>query len=778
MRKLLTILFFLPFLAGAQSPARDFDTTFLTNLGTRFNARVHVPAGYYSQPTWQWDGIIFFVGLGEIGTDTSLIAINGPNDYLKVWDGGVQINASQIHYPVIVTLQEPSFYHPQQMERVVDSVITNLHMFPGNVHLCGISLGSQVANQFVMYQNVNGVPLYGAKIRSVVNVIGETPDQYGTGLPYAACFSGWANIGGREAAFEQALDNRDIKKIVDTLNSHLNKSFYFQTNYGGGGHCCWQQEYGDHTGTVPLTYNFGGRVQNIYQWMVTQGTDTTATYHGVVNTPPTCSTAGPQTITLPTSTIIISGSAAGTNGASIVSTVWSIYSNPAGAASITSPNSLNTGVTGLTGWGNYIFKLLVTDNHGLTAVSYESVNVIPACNVSTFRKYTIPTNGAGQIYYPNGLAGIGIIPKGGDTLVIPSNIYYSQGIQFGEISGDPCNPIIIMGDGVADVISYKFNLLKHCQYIHVTGIGVPGHFYGIHLGNPTVSTFFATQSNHLEIDHIYIDSASGSTSFFIKTTCDTTNMETIFPNYTMNVVHLHHCYIQKTGNEGTYIGNTNTYGTDPGQPFGVANRMDSVEMDHLIVRNTGYNGLKLTSARDGCSIHDCNIYNAGVAGNTGFSAGITAGGASNIQLYNDTIIRVLGDAIESFGYGVENWHDIIIDSAALGGGATIFFADLTKLTFLTETSAALQVNLYNSFIKHPPVAPAVFSVNQNGTLLSPNIHDNQWCIPGANPGTWQTTYFNLVPAGTLTNNVLVNCSAIITVIKMAFSRKHMLKFHP
>lgn len=756
---LIALLLSVPSLAWSQSPARDFDTTFLTNLGTTFNARVHVPIGYYSQPTFKWDGIIYFVGLGEIGTNPTLMQVNGPSNYLKSgWDGGVQINASQRHFPVIVTLQEPSFYHPQQMERVVDSVITNLHILPGNVHLCGISLGSQVANQLVMYQNVNGVPLYGGKIRSIVNVIGEKPDQYGTGLVYAACFAGWAGTGGREAAFEQISDNRDLKTIVDTLNHTLNKSFYFQTSYGSGGHCCWQNEYGDSTGLTPLTYNFGGRVQNIYQWMITQGADTITTYHPSANTPPTGSGGPRQTITLPTTTATLAGTAAGTGGATISSTLWSIVVNPA-SASVTTPSSLTSGVTGLSTWGNYVFRLIITDNNGLKDTVYTTINVLPACAVGSPHKIrlTLTQTSPGEIFRPTtAQSSSGAV--GGDTLVIP----YNNGIPYdlvnlGGITGTVCKPIVITCDS-AVVINGRFVISAHSQYLKFDF----QNNLTIHGGGG--DAWDGLLFNHIEICNMTIRNVPNGAGMLMKTVEDTSKIETIYPNYLMDGLYIHDIVVDSTQGNSLYIGPTNPSGDDGGQPPGVPNRMKNVRISHVTSSRAGQTGISLSGAGDGCSV-DSNIVIAAGMGNTGsfFSVGIEFGGSTKGDIFGNVLSNVGANGIQIFGYDTIRVYNNILDdcgnnSGGSGHESVLLNDPLDKIV----SNPGMRPLIYNNTIKNPHAA-AVHAYNGNGTMLAASVHDNLFCIPGANPLTWTTTYLLFSPSATMTNNVLFDCSGPIII---------------
>src|SRR5215204_2381658 len=84
---------------------------------------------------------------------------------------------------------------------------------------------------------------------------------------------------------------------------------------------------------------------------------------GVTNQTPTANAGADQTITLPVSTVTLSGSGADVDG-SIVSYTWSKVSG--GTATITSSSSASTTVTGLA-QGSYTFRLTVTDNGGATA---------------------------------------------------------------------------------------------------------------------------------------------------------------------------------------------------------------------------------------------------------------------------------------------------------------------------------------------------------------------------------------------------------------------------
>lgn len=117
------------------------------------------------------------------------------------------------------------------------------------------------------------------------------------------------------------------------------------------------------------------------------------------NVAPTANAGTDQTITLPTTTVSLTGSGSDSDG-TISSYLWSKVSGPAGS-SITTPNSQNTTVTGLT-TGTYIFQLIVTDNNGATGsdtvqVTVTSTNTSPIANAGSDSVVYLPTSSVALI---------------------------------------------------------------------------------------------------------------------------------------------------------------------------------------------------------------------------------------------------------------------------------------------------------------------------------------------------------------------------------------------
>jgi hypothetical protein len=116
---------------------------------------------------------------------------------------------------------------------------------------------------------------------------------------------------------------------------------------------------------------------------------------------PNVSAGGDPEITLPVTTVTLSGTAAGSNGAKIAKILWQESQGPVNAR-IASPSTLSTAVSGLTAVGTYIFRLTVTDKNGKQAASTVQVVVKPAAsakapptvNAGANQTITLPTNSA------------------------------------------------------------------------------------------------------------------------------------------------------------------------------------------------------------------------------------------------------------------------------------------------------------------------------------------------------------------------------------------------
>src|SRR5579871_4359058 len=121
----------------------------------------------------------------------------------------------------------------------------------------------------------------------------------------------------------------------------------------------------------------------------------TVTVNAAVNQPPVVNAGSNQTITLPTSSVTLTGSATDATG-TISSYAWTEVSG-ANTATISSAASTSTSISGLIA-GTYVFQLKATDNGGLSGTATVTVTVNPAVNqppvvsAGTAQTITLPVN--------------------------------------------------------------------------------------------------------------------------------------------------------------------------------------------------------------------------------------------------------------------------------------------------------------------------------------------------------------------------------------------------
>ncbi|RYG51069.1 MAG: T9SS type A sorting domain-containing protein, partial [Chitinophagaceae bacterium] len=134
--------------------------------------------------------------------------------------------------------------------------------------------------------------------------------------------------------------------------------------------------------------NVSGLVEGIYVFRLTVTDDTGLSStddvqlivsRGSVNSAPTANAGADKTLTLPSNSVMISGSGTDTDG-SVTSYSWRKISGPT-TGSILTANSSSTQVTALV-QGTYVLELTVTDNGGSSARDSMRIIVNAAANVS------------------------------------------------------------------------------------------------------------------------------------------------------------------------------------------------------------------------------------------------------------------------------------------------------------------------------------------------------------------------------------------------------------
>jgi alpha-tubulin suppressor-like RCC1 family protein len=363
-------------------------------------------------------------GSGETGTSLANLTAYGPHFWLaNGWDGGVLLGNGK-HYPILVTIEQPGQNtRPWHLKAVMQILLNVLPIKRNSVHVAGLSQGSYEWGELIAYAASAGDQSAMSMIKSWVDLEGVGPgDNFsGYNAAYPGVFGTWAQTyGGRFFGLEGTQDSRNIWQITQAMNAVVPNCAYFSyQNIGGGAHCCWNSMYdpsvvnwsckapvtnpnivpstnpastmGDYT--VNLTTG-----TNIFQWELRQGDTTlvgTTTPPNPV--PPTVSAGSTLSVTLPVSTVTLTGTATGNGGATISTTTWSMTAGP-NTPVIVSAGSLTTAVTGLV-QGSYTFKLTATDNNSNSASSTVKVTVNAA---SATQAPTVNAGAAQTIVLPTG----------------------------------------------------------------------------------------------------------------------------------------------------------------------------------------------------------------------------------------------------------------------------------------------------------------------------------------------------------------------------------------
>ena len=333
-----------------------------------WNAWVHLPDDYNTTGTQKYPLIVFFPGTGEVGSDANRLLSYGPSKFIASgWNGNVTLSGKTIK-PIIISLQPAALYpKPNFVDDALNIIKSTYRVDITKVNLTGLSHGGWMAEMYAM--------AYPDKVASVVALQAVRPDD---NPAYPAPFATYAQKCGHWLGYEQIYDQRDMSTIANKMNATVpGSAVYIKTNVGGGGHCCWNTWYDpNHSDSYSLNGTSGN--WTIYQYMMTwtgcatppPTTPPPTTPPPTTPVPPVVNAGSDKTITLPTNTISLTGTA--TSAAGLRSSKWTKTSGP--SARIVYPdNNMTTPVEGLVA-GSYVFTLTATDNNGL--VTSDNMNVV------------------------------------------------------------------------------------------------------------------------------------------------------------------------------------------------------------------------------------------------------------------------------------------------------------------------------------------------------------------------------------------------------------------
>jgi len=410
MKKLLLLSLFLPCLLQvqricAQSEPNNpitYDTTITEAANGEGPFTWNVRITRQKTDTSPRPGIFFIPGSGEVGTNALLLRNYGPHYWLlNGWDGSVKLG-NGIHYPILVSIQQPSQnMRPWHLKAVLETLLKILPVKRNSVHVTGLSQGSYEWGELIGFAAFKGDQTAMGEIRSWVDLEGVGPGDNFLGFdpPFPQAYQTWVSkYGGRFLGLEGTQDSRGIWQLTQPMNiAALNSAYFAYENIGGGGHCCWNPMYdpkvtswiaGQNVNVIASTnpattygsyYYCSSTGSSLFQWMLRQG-DTSMVNATLPPSPVSKITADSMVIHIPNSIVRLYGDSSTGTGLSYS------FSQLQGPAS-----SITTGIPGFTSRillsglvpGTYIFQLVVTDAYGRQSSSIINITVmdIPHCPV-------------------------------------------------------------------------------------------------------------------------------------------------------------------------------------------------------------------------------------------------------------------------------------------------------------------------------------------------------------------------------------------------------------
>ncbi|HEY0679697.1 MAG TPA: PKD domain-containing protein [Chitinophagaceae bacterium] len=315
------------------------------------------PVDYSADPSKKYPLIIFLHGIGERGngtTDLPRILANGIPRYINAGHNMRFTSMSgQQETFLVLSPQLSSAYGSWQniyVEELLKYAKQNLRVDTNRIYLTGLSLGgggtwkyasASLANakQFAAIAPVCGTCEWGNMCTSIA----------------AAKLPVWAFHAQDDGIVGVGCTNG----AVGMINSCAPEVAPIMTIYPNGNHYIWDRSYD----TVHNWHN-----PNMYEWFLGNAKNLP------INKLPTANAGPDKTITLPLSSVALSGSLSSDPDGNIARGSWRMISGPGGW--IQDPGSLTTTANNLS-QGIYKFELTVVDNRAGWAMDTLTVTVNP-----------------------------------------------------------------------------------------------------------------------------------------------------------------------------------------------------------------------------------------------------------------------------------------------------------------------------------------------------------------------------------------------------------------
>lgn len=296
--------------------------------------------------------------------------------------------------------------------------------------------------------------------------------------------------------------------------------------------------------------------------------------------------------------------------------------------------------------------------------------------------------------------------------------------------GDANKPIVLINYGGAVTIDtdHYFGIsIQNCRYFKFTGTGDPRLTYGFQIKRVANGggMGIGELSSDFEIEYISVENCMIG-GIYAKTDPDCT-LASVRGTFTQYNTSIHDNYIANVGDEGLYVGNTKYYGQtvrcDGKDVLLMPGLLDGVKIYNNIIKYSGWDGIQVSSASNNCQIYNNMVLYDSQLQTESQMSGITIGGGSKCDCYNNFISQGKGNGIESHGLGgYKIFNNIILDA-----GRSFQPTDLTQMKhgiFVTDVSvqanAAFHI-LHNNIINPKSEGIRFSSVKSKESQISSNV---------------------------------------------------------
>jgi hypothetical protein len=302
-------------------------------------------------------------------------------------------------------------------------------------------------------------------------------------------------------------------------------------------------------------------------------------------------------------------------------------------------------------------------------------------------------------------------------------------IKLFNLRGTADRPIVVRNDGgPVTITGTKFGdgaiIIAASSFLRLTGTGathVCGAEYGpdeqrcgIVIDGAKKGIKIATDKgtvHDLEIDHVAVKRVSQK----VKTRGILIHP---LPGQLISGLHVHHNFVTNTLAEGIYLG------SEPhGQPFASLAKLERVEVDHNLVMNVGYDGIKIKVAIADVAVHDNVIMNAGISRTPAHQGGIKLA-MSVGDYYSNTVVG----AVEGIRMGrtipsakTRYFNNLIVNVVDVGIGADEHGAQIFNNMVVTSRGAGIQASGKDASVSDNIVVSAAVPINVSRGTAARNL---------------------------------------------------------